>query len=291
MIRQRGGTTGWLYAVPALLLFLLVIVIPTLFTVTFSVADWQRFQLKGIGTMKHYMRLPLDITLGKAFRNTFLYMSYTVVFEIGTGLFLAAIAIRLRRSLLFRSLIFAPVVLPSIVTGVLWQQAFAMEAGLLNRLLAVFGVESVRWLAPPLTIFSISLVSGWVWAGFFMTIFYAGLVRIPESISESAVLDGASPITIFFKIQLPLIRNLLVLALLIVTTGAFKGFDLFKVMLRRDPLESGVVFPTYLVRTFFENRNIGYGSAISVLLTVVVLMIMGIVAVIRRVYVGDMEEY
>ncbi len=290
-MKQHGGYTAWLYALPAMLLFTMIITVPTVMTFTFSLVEWRRFQPLSLGTIQHYLRLPQDLTLRRAFNNTFVYIVWTLVFEVGVGLALAGIAVQLKRSTLFRSLAFAPVVLPSIVTGLLWQQAFAFESGLLNRLLRVVGLEPLRWLGPPLTVFSVSVVSGWVWAGFFMTIFYAGLVRIPRSFLESAVLDGASPLHIFFRIQIPLIRNLLVLGLLIVTTGGFKGFDLWQVMLRRDPLESGVVLPTYLVRTFFENRNIGYGSAISVLLTVVVIGIMGIVAVIRRVYVGDIEEY
>ncbi|TVR72725.1 MAG: sugar ABC transporter permease [Spirochaetaceae bacterium] len=290
-MKQHGGSTAWLYAVPAMLLFTLIIAVPTAMTFMFSIMEWRRFQPLSLGTVQHYLRLPQDLTLRRAFNNNFVYIFWTLILEVGTGLTLAGVAIHLRRSTLFRSLVFAPVVLPSIVTGLLWQQAFAFESGLLNRILLFAGAEPLRWLGPPLTVFSISLVSGWIWAGFFMTIFYAGLVRIPESFLESALLDGASPLTIFFRIQVPLIRNLIVLGLLIVTTGGFKGFDLWQVMLRRDPLESGVVLPTYLVRTFFENRNIGYGSAISVLLTAVVIGIMGVVALIRRFYVGEMEEY
>lgn len=290
-MKQHGGSTAWLYVMPAMLLFLLVIAVPTVMTFMFSIVEWRRFQPLAVGTLQHYMRLPQDITLRRAFNNNFVYIFWTVIFEIGIGLTMAGIAIHLKRSTLFRSLVFAPVVLPSIVTGLLWQQAFAFESGLLNRLLVMIGFPPLRWLGPPLTVFSISVVSGWIWAGFFMTIFYAGLVRIPKSFTESALLDGASPLLVFFRIQIPLIRNLIVMALLIVTTGGFKGFDLWQVMLRRDPLESGVVLPTYLVRTFFENRNIGYGSAISVLLTAVVIGIMGIVALIRRAYVGEMEEY
>lgn len=290
-MKQHGGSTAWLYAMPAMLLFILIIAVPTVMTFLFSIMEWRRFQPLSIGTLQHYLRLPQDLTLRRAFHNNFVYIFWTVIFEIGIGLTMAGIAIHLKRSTLFRSLVFAPVVLPSIVTGLLWQQAYAFESGLLNRLLTLAGMEPLRWLAPPLTVFSVSVVSGWIWAGFFMTIFYAGLVRIPKSFLESARLDGASPFGIFFRIQIPLIRNLIVLALLIVTTGGFKGFDLWQVMLRRDPLESGVVLPTYLVRTFFENRNIGYGSAISVLLTAVVIGIMGLVALVRRFYVGEMEEY
>mgnify|MGYP006300626033 CR=1 FL=1 len=289
-MKQRG-VTPYLYTLPALILFVLVILVPTGFTAVFSVVDWQRFQPHSFGTFEHYERLVIDPTLGKAFSNNFLYIFYTIVLEVGIGLGFAGIAIHLKRSLLFRSLIFAPVILPSIVTGVLWRQAFAFQSGLVNTIIGWLGVDPVQWLGPPFTVFSVSIVSGWIWSGFFMTIFYAGLIRIPRTYVESAILDGASRRRIFFTIQVPLIRNLLVLALLIVTTGGFKGFDLFKILLRRDPLESGVVLPTYLVRVFFENQDIGYGSAVSVILTVVVLLIMGVIGIVRKLYVGEIEEY
>jgi ABC-type sugar transport system permease subunit len=80
------------------------------------------------------------------------------------------------------------------------------------------------------------------------------------------------------------------LSLLIVTTGGFKGFDLFQIMLRRDPMESGIVLPTLLVRIFFENQDIGYGSAISMILTAVVVLIMVIISLINKA-VGEVEEY
>ena len=290
-MRQHGEITPWLFVTPAMLLFVFIIVIPSGFTFVFSFVEWQRFQPLAFGTFEHYQRLPTDATLLRAFHNTFMYIFYTVILEIGVGLIFAGIAIQLRRSAIFRTLIFAPVILPSTVTGILWTQAYSFDAGLLNQLFAMVGISPLRWLSPSLAVFSVSVVSGWIWAGFFMTIFYAGLIRIPESFLESAVLDGASPVRIFLRIQIPLIRHLLVLALLIVTTGGFKGFDLWRVMLRRDPLEAGVVLPTYLVRTFFENRNIGYGSAISVLITIVVIGIMLAVAVVRKYYVGEIEEY
>ncbi len=289
-MKQRG-IAPYLYPLPALLILLLVILVPTLFTVFFSGLEWQRFQPQRFGTSEHYTRLLSDPTLRKAFAHNFLYIIYTIVLEAGIGLALAGVATHLRRSMLFRSLIFAPVILPSIVTGVLWRQAFAFRSGLVNGVIGWFGVEPIQWLGPPFTIFSVSVVSGWIWAGFFMTIFYAGLIRIPMTFLESAILDGASRVRIFFSIQIPLIRNLLVLSLLIVTTGGFKGFDLFKILLQRDPLESGIVLPTYLVRVFFENQDIGYGSAVSVLLTVVVLIIMGMIAMIRKHFVGEIEEY
>lgn len=279
-----------LYALPAVCLFIFVFIVPSFFTLLFSFTEWQRFKVIGFPTLKHFARLLHDPVIGKAFYHNFLYIFFTIFLEAGVGLILAAIMIRLKRSVLLRSLIFSPVILPSIVIGVLWQQMYSTRGGLLNAFLQFLGFKPITWLGVPYTVFSVSLVSGWIWAGFFMAIFYAGFVRIPQSIRESAKLDGATERQIFFKIEIPLIRNLILMAFLIVTTGGFKSFDLFKILLRRDPLESGIIIPTMLVRTFFENRDIGYGSVISIVLIAVVLVILLAIRLLQKT-LGDIEEY
>ncbi|NOY08760.1 MAG: sugar ABC transporter permease [Spirochaetes bacterium] len=280
-----------LFALPAVLLFLVIVVIPLLFTVVFSFTEWRRFNIIKFGTFEHYIRSLSDPVLGKAFIHNFLYILFTIFLESGTGLLLAGIVIHLKRSIIYRSLFFSPIILPSIVVGVLWRQIYAYHAGLLNSILTGLGGKDIDWLSYPFTMISVSIVSGWLFAGFFMTIFYAGLARIPDSIIESAKLDGASASGIFLKIELPLIKNLIMLALLIVTTGGFKGFDLFQILLRRDPLESGIVLPVFLVRTFFENQDIGYGSAVSMLLTLVVIAIIIVINFINKIFVGRVEEF
>jgi ABC-type sugar transport system permease subunit len=115
--------------------------------------------------------------------------------------------------------------------------------------------------------------------------------RIPDSITDAARIDGAGPWVSFFRIEVPLIKNMIVLALLVITTGGFKGFDLFQILLRRDPLQSGVVLPTYLVRTFFEHQNIGYGSALSMVITAVVIGIMLVINFVNRRFVGEVDEF
>ncbi|MEW5816233.1 MAG: sugar ABC transporter permease [Spirochaetota bacterium] len=289
MIRKNNRYI--VFAVPAVLLFTIVVVLPTLFTVIFSFTEWRRFNITGFGTLKYYFRAFSDPTLGKAFIHNFLYILFTIFLEVGVGLVLAGFVNHLKQSIVYRSLFFSPLILPSIVVGVLWRQIYATQSGLINSLITYLGGNEISWLGYPYTMFSVSVVSGWLFSGFFMTIFYSGLSRMPSSVIESALLDGAAPLQIYLKIELPLIKNLIMLSLLIVTTGGFKGFDLFQIMLRRDPMESGIVLPTLLVRVFFENQDIGYGSAISMILTVVVVVIMVIINFVNKFFIGEAEEY
>jgi raffinose/stachyose/melibiose transport system permease protein len=288
---NRRSTRNLLFATPALLVYSAMVVFPIILSIIFSFTEWQRFQIESFGTLRHYRRVAIDPVLAKAFVNNLIYIGATVVLEGFVGLILAAIAHRMRRSMVFRAIFFAPVVLPSIVIGTLWRRIYATSAGLLNSLLELAGIESVVWLGPPFTMYAVSVVSGWIFAGYFMTIFYASMTRIPSTIIEAARIDGAGELSIFFRIEIPLIKNMIILVLLIIVTGGFKGFDLFQILLRRDPLQSGIVLPTYLIRTFFENTDIGYGSALSMVLTLVVLGIMGITALANKYLVGQVDEY
>jgi raffinose/stachyose/melibiose transport system permease protein len=287
----RRNNKHILFVVPALLVYGLVMIFPIGFTFFFSLWEWERLRPIAFGTLEHFTRLASDPILGRAFLNNFLYIAYTIVLEGFTGLILAGMARRMRRSLGFRAVFFAPVILPSIVIGTLWRQMYGTSGGLLNGLLSLAGIDPVVWLAPPLTMLSVSVVSGWTFAGYFMTIFYASMARIPRSIMDSSVIDGAGPWRTFFQIEVPLVKNVVVIVLVIITTGGFKAFDLFQILLRRDPLNSGIVLPTHLIRTFFENQDIGYGSALSVLLTAVVVAFLVIINTFGKRVTGEIDEY
>ncbi len=287
----RRNNRHILYVVPALLIYGLVMIFPIGFTFFFSLWEWERFTPLAFGTLEHFTRLGTDPVLGRSFLNNFLYIAYTIVLEGFAGLVLAGMARRMQRSLGFRAVFFAPIILPSIVIGTLWRQIYATTGGLLNAVIGIVGAEPVVWLGPPLTMLSVSVVSGWTFAGYFMTIFYASMARIPQSIMDSSVIDGAGPWRTFFQIEVPLVKNIVVIVLVIITTGGFKAFDLFQILLRRDPLNSGIVLPTHLIRTFFENQDIGYGSALSVLLTMVVVAILLVINTVGKRVTGEIDEY
>jgi raffinose/stachyose/melibiose transport system permease protein len=106
-----------------------------------------------------------------------------------------------------------------------------------------------------------------------MAIFYAAFAQIPNEIIEAARIDGAGEWRIFFGIKVPVIRNTVEVALLLCVTGGFQAFDLFFVMTGGGPYHSTEIPTTYLVRVVFRNHEVGYGSALAVIMTVVVLIV------------------
>jgi raffinose/stachyose/melibiose transport system permease protein len=124
------------------------------------------------------------------------------------------------------------------------------------------------WLGDPQTaLLAISVVSGWVYAGFYMVIFYAAFRQIDDEIVEAARLDGAGEWALFRRVKVPMIRGATGVAILLCVTGGFQGFDLFFVLTNGGPYGSTEIPTTLLVKTVFRNADVGYGSAMAVLLT------------------------
>ena len=171
---------------------------------------------------------------------------------------------------------FTPVMLPLVVISVLWSFLLNPDLGILNRLLDQIGLESWKriWLGDQSTaLLSLSVISGWIYAGFFMAIFYAGFQRIPSTIIESARLDGASEWKLIRQIKIPMVRNLTEVAILLCFIGGIQVFDLVFVLTNGGPYETTQFPTTYLVRVVFRDQQMGYGSALAVILTIVVVLI------------------
>jgi raffinose/stachyose/melibiose transport system permease protein len=150
------------------------------------------------------------------------------------------------------------------------------DLGILNRLLGQFGLESWQriWLGDKSTaLLSLSVISGWIYAGFYMAIFYAGFQRIPSTIIESARLDGATEWQLLRRIKIPMVRNLTEVAVLLCFTGGIQMFDLVYVLTNGGPYDSTQMPTTYLVRVVFRDQQMGYGSSLAVILTVVVVTV------------------
>ena len=220
-----------------------------------------------------------------SFQHVFIYVLATIILEVVVGLTLAGILTSRKSTDAYRIALFVPVMLPMVIVAVLWRFIYNADFGLLNGALESIGLPHWQqiWLGDQrFALAAICLVSGWVYAGFYLAIFYAGLQRLPKEVIESAALDGAKQSTIFWKIKVPMIRRLWEVAVLICITGGIQGFDLFFVMTNGGPYYSTEVPTTYMVRMVFRDQEIGYGSALAVMVTTAVLIIGFIYSKIRK---------
>jgi raffinose/stachyose/melibiose transport system permease protein len=169
---------------------------------------------------------------------------------------------------------------------VLWSFVYNPDFGLINGALDAVGLGEWKtvWLGEPGTaLLAICIVSGWVYAGFYMTIFYAAFMQIPAEVVEAAKLDGAGEWQIFWRVKVPMIRNAVEVGVLLCVTGGFQSFDLFYVLTNGGPYYSTEIPTTYLVRAVFRNGEVGYGSAMAVVLTIVVVVVGLLFVRLRRI--------
>ena len=264
----------YLFVAPAALVFGFAVLLPMLLTVGFSFTKWN-----GIGAMTfvgidNYLRAFRDTVFRTSFLHVLMYIGLTLILEVTVGLLLAGVISARAGRLWFRVAIFTPVMLPMVVVAVLWSFVYNPDFGLLNAALGSAGLDGLQhiWLGDPATaLVAVSVVSGWVFAGFYMMIFYAAFRQVPAEVVEAARLDGAGEWALFRQVKVPMIRNAVWVAVLLCVTGGFQGFDLFFVLTNGGPYGATEIPTTYLVKTVFKSHEVGYGSAMAVLLTAIVL--------------------
>jgi ABC-type sugar transport system permease subunit len=266
-----------LFFVPALVLFVVFVLVPSTQTLldSFYSHEGSRRHFAGI---LYYRFAITDPKFHQSLGNNLGYMLWTLLFEVVVGL---ALAVGLEKSTRFnhflRVAFFSPAVLSMVVVGLvfgfLFKDGVGVFPGLLNESRALV---------------TISVISGWASAGFFMVIFLAGLANIPEEILEAARLDGAGAWQTFWRVKLPLLREVFYVALLICFTGAFKAFDLFWVLLPNQDHTS--IVSTLLVKEVIKFDNKGYGSTLAVILTVLVLLTVAIIIGAKTLWLKRMEK-
>jgi raffinose/stachyose/melibiose transport system permease protein len=248
-----------LFFVPAFLLFFAFVLLPSTQTLLDSFYSHDPTRRHFVGTL-YYRYAIIDPRFHQSLDNNLIYLLWTLLFEVAVGL---ALAVGLEKNSwsnhLLRIAFFSPAVLSMVVVGLIFGFMFKDGVGLLPGLL-----NEHRALV------TISAISGWASAGFFMVIFLAGLANIPEEILEAAWLDGATAWQTFWRVKLPLLKEVITVALLICFTGAFKAFDLFWVLLPNQDHAS--IVSTLLVKEVIKFDNKGYGCTLAVLLTVLVLL-------------------
>ncbi len=285
-MKPHRTLSPYLFVAPALAVFAFAVLVPFVTTGYYSLTEWNGYGDQIFVGLQNYIDAVQDTVFQTSFINVVVYILVTLVVEVLVGLLLAGLVLSVRRgSIWFRVAIFTPVMLPMVVVAILWSFVYNPDFGLLNAALIEFGLEDWTrvWLGDEQTaLLAICVVSGWVYAGFYMTIFYAALRQVPTEVVEAARLDGAGEWNIFWRVRVPIIRNAIEVAVLLCVTGGFQSFDLFYVMTNGGPFHATEIPTTYLVQAVFRTGEVGYGSAMAVILTVVVVAVGLLLAALRR---------
>lgn len=266
---------AYLFILPALVFYVVFSVIPTLGTLRYSFFQWDGVSpvLKFVG-IRNYIQLIHDPIFWESIFHNAIWIIATIIIPVFLGLVLAVLlsARNLKGRLFFRVCFFLPSVISYVAVGIVWGWIYEPSTGLLDNILSHTGLSvlSRAWLGDPGTVLgAIIAASSWAYFGFCMVIFFSAVQGLDPSLYEAAMLEGCSPIRTFFSITIPLLKNVITLLVLNSLIASFKVFDLVYVMTDGGPFHSSEVLGTYMYQQSFFLNNVGYGSAISVVLAII----------------------
>lgn len=274
--RSREALIGYTYILPSMLLILVFHAIPILMIFGMSLTKYNLIQPAKFLGMGNYAKMLIDPYFWDSLVNTIFYTLMVVPSQTIISLIVAvSLANRFRNRFggFVKSSLFIPVVTSSVLVGTIWLFLFATEGGAVNNLLGLFGISRVNWVGAVATALpSVAIATVWKNVGYFLVIFYAGIMDIPQSLYEAAHVDGASQRQKFFHITLPMLRPITWLVLTLGTIWSFQVFDMVYVMTNGGPGRSTLTLVMTIYNTAFREYNIGYASAVSVVMFLVILV-------------------
>ncbi|AWE48383.1 carbohydrate ABC transporter permease [Streptomyces nigra] len=270
-----------LYLIPGVIAFLAVVIVPFAMNIYFSLTHWQGVGSPTWAGLENYQELMKDSRFWESFRHSVAMVLAMAVIPTAVGLVVAAALFDFigkhfgsRLAGVLRACFYLPQVLPITVAGIVWSWILAPENGSLNELLKAVGLGSLQqdWLGDPkFALYSVMAVMVWVQLGFPVVIFMAGLQRVDPSLHEAAELDGTNWWQRFWHVTLPQIRPEIHVVMLWCTIAALKVFGAVYVLTKGGPADATIVPSYFSFSTFFEKTDVGYGSAIATVLTLIIL--------------------
>ena len=266
--------TPYLFLLPAILVLLVFFFIPFFQTIGLSFFDYSSSLYNPtFNGIDNYIKLFKEPIFYKVMFNTFMYLLIAVPFLVIFPLFVAIlINQKIRGVTLYKILIYFPVIISIVVAAIAFKWLYANE-GILNYLLSFFNIQPISWLVDTKwALFSVALVTIWKGIGYYMMIYLASLMSVPQDLYEAADIDGANFLQKHLTVTIPHIMPTIALVTTISTISAMKVFAEIYVMTKGGPLNSSKTIVYYIYERAFENLDLGYASAMAVVLLVIVML-------------------
>ncbi|MEV4033943.1 carbohydrate ABC transporter permease [Streptomyces umbrinus] len=276
-VRRARATPPWWFALPALVLFAFVVLVPSVRGVYYAFTDWDgldpSFSFVGLDNFADMLRDPDAV---QAIWHTLLIAVSITVIQNALGLLLAlGVNSAIKSRNLLRVFLFAPAVITPIVTAYLWRNLLGPD-GAVNTLLGAVGLDGWRqdWLgSPQVALWSVVGVIVWQFAGYSMVIFLAGLQSVPKEVHEAAAIDGAGPVRRFWSVTRPLLAPALTINLMLSIIGGIKLFDQVYALTGGGPGHATDTISTLIYKDAFTLGEFGYSIALAVVLTIIVAVV------------------
>lgn len=275
--KKKEALQGIIYILPSFILIACFSVLPIFMSGYFSFTNYNVMNDPTFAGMENYAKIFKDAYVADAIKNTLVYVVVTVPIQTILSLvFSAFLAYKMQNKTggFLRSIMFIPVIASAVTAGTIWRIILNTDGGLLNNLLGFLHISPVNWLGSTKTaLISICIVAIWKNVGYFLVIYYAGIMGISKDLYEAARVDGATNIQQFFKITMPMLKPITYLVVTLGIIWSFQVFDLSYQMTGGGPGRSTVTIVMAIYNAAFKQYKMGYACAMAMVLLVIVLVI------------------
>jgi multiple sugar transport system permease protein len=277
---RKETIAGLFFIAPALIGFAVFVAGPMIATVVLSLMKYDLFSRPSFVGLANFEAMLSDRRLWKVFSNTAFFAVFAVAGNVGLGVVLAVLLNRNMSKTVqyaYRAAFFFPSLVGLIFVAVIWQFLFQRDTGVINYYLGLIGIEPVRWLSSARNaLWSVIILDIWKNVGFAMLIATAGLQSISKDYYDAARVDGSSSLRTFWQITVPLLSPTILFLLTMNTIGAFKVFESIVVLTNGGPGDASRSLVMYIYEQGFKSFNMGYASAISLLLLTITVIVTAI---------------
>ncbi|AVR00233.1 sugar ABC transporter permease [Oceanobacillus iheyensis] len=271
---------------PALLLYSFFVIVPIFWSSYYGFFSWSGLGEETFIGFQNYIEVVQDPVFWRSFKNNLIIVGASVLGQVPIAL---GLALLLRKSNLFqrfvRSAVFLPMVISTVVVGLIWGYIFDPEMGAVNTVLRVIGLEgwTKAWLSDPsVNMYAVAVPIIWNYIGPYLIIFIAAIQNMPAEIEEAALIDGATGWKKLFYIILPNMWGTIRIVIVLCISGSLKAFDQVFVMTGGGPAQSTEILATYMYNNTFLVYRYGFGSAISTLIIILSLILILISQVLMK---------
>ncbi len=286
MKNRNDAVMGYLYILPSFILISVFAIIPIFMNVYYSFTQFNVIQSAQWIGLDNYARMLKDPYIVASLKNTFVFTLITVPMQTILALLLAAILAGQFRNKIgeaIKSAMFIPVIASAVLVGTLWS-IFLEPNGLMNTILSFLHIPTINWLGGKTSaLLSVSMATIWKNVGYFLVIYYAGIMDIPKELYEASQVDGASKIQQFFHITVPSLSSVTYLIVTLGTIWSFQIFDMVFTMTNGGPGMSTVTLVLTIYNAAFKSFNMGYAASIALVMFVIVILLQ----TLQRKLLGD----
>jgi multiple sugar transport system permease protein len=266
--------SGYAFLAPSFIILAVFTYFPVAYALGLSFFKWRIMRgeptFNGLG---NYQLLLTSEDFWQAIWNTVYFAVGSIPTGMAIALFIAILLNRPMRALpIYRTAYFLPTVTSMVAVSVVWMWIYHPDVGLMNYVLQLFHLPAIRWLNDPRWAMPALIILGiWKGLGYNVIIYLAGLQNIPQHLYEAAQIDGANRWQLFRNITWPLLTPTSFLILIMAVINSFQAFTEFHVMTQGGPIGSTTVIVYYLYQQAFQQFNMGYGSALAIVLFLIIL--------------------